>query len=190
MQSLCILCASMATTSVLATTNPTNGHDYFLTPFAMSWTEAEAYAVSVGGHLASIGDLEEQQWVEQTFFSAADADRALWIGLTDADEEGVYRWTDNTDFTFANWNQFEPNDSSGLTGASEDYVIMGWHWQYRDVQAQAQFGTWNDLINEGHNVRDGSTEAYFGLVEVVPSPSSAIVVSLGAMFTFFRRRTA
>ena len=42
--------------------NPANGHWYLLTP-AMSWEDAQEYAVSLGGHLVAINDSQEQNWL-------------------------------------------------------------------------------------------------------------------------------
>ena len=46
--------------------NPSNGHVYYLLP-PSSWQEAEAAAQALGGHLASINDASEQDWVFSMF---------------------------------------------------------------------------------------------------------------------------
>lgn len=40
-----------------------NGHRYQLFDTSMSWNEAEAYCESLGGHLATITSVEEQQYI-------------------------------------------------------------------------------------------------------------------------------
>ena len=64
-----------------------------------SWTQAEANAQKVGGHLVSIGSAEENQFVYDNFkypdpFQGGSAYTRNatyplnWIGLTDKDSEG------------------------------------------------------------------------------------------------------
>ena len=50
-------------------TNPANGHTYYLldTDGSKWWHQVESEAVSMGGHLATINDDEENQWVLSTF---------------------------------------------------------------------------------------------------------------------------
>ncbi len=47
-------------------TNPANGHDYYLLE-ASTWTAAETEAVSLDGHLATINDAAEHDWIYPGF---------------------------------------------------------------------------------------------------------------------------
>ena len=67
-----------------------NAHTYYLLE-AGSWTESEATAVSLGGHLATINDAAENQWIVDTF--AGTGTDGYLIGLTDSALEGIYVWT-------------------------------------------------------------------------------------------------
>jgi hypothetical protein len=98
--------------------NPANGHGYtMLTP--SSWTDAEAGAVSMGGHLATVRNLAENDWLRTTFQPfAADPNASLLIGFTDAAQEGTFVWTSGEPVTFTNWAAGEPNNQGG--GAGED----------------------------------------------------------------------
>src|SRR3989344_8616776 len=49
--------------------SPINQHEYFLTPFPTTWEDAEAYALSKGGHLATIRSQEENDWIKSVFSS-------------------------------------------------------------------------------------------------------------------------
>jgi len=55
----------------------------------LSWTDAENYAVSNGGHLATVDFADTQDWIWSQFGSA---NYNYWIGLTDRVNEGVYLW--------------------------------------------------------------------------------------------------
>lgn len=61
--------------SVLANESPSvdslpiverEGHKYQVFDNSMSWTEAEAYCQSIGGHLLTISSSDEQQFVNET----------------------------------------------------------------------------------------------------------------------------
>src|SRR6266853_2638017 len=64
----------MAVPGVLAgpILNPVNGHSYYLLPKS-TWSNAEAQAVRLGGHLATIRNAAEDHWVYSTFGSYGGA---------------------------------------------------------------------------------------------------------------------
>jgi Regulator of Chromosome Condensation (RCC1) repeat protein/putative Ig domain-containing protein len=62
--------------------NAANGHKYFLLGPA-SWTNAEAAAVALGGHLVTVNNDLENAWVYDTFANYGAVSRDLWIGLYD-----------------------------------------------------------------------------------------------------------
>jgi Ca2+-binding RTX toxin-like protein len=92
-----------------------------------TWDEAEANAVKLGGHLVTINDVEENEWL----LSNLDwTDRfAYWIGLSDAQGEGITRWADGSD------SSYRRNSSSD--GGGEDWFALGSY--------EKHYGGWNDL---------------------------------------------
>lgn len=100
-----------------------------------TWEAAEAYAQSLGGHLVMIKTADMQNYVYNTILSNSSVSglASFWIGATDKDKEGDWRWVDGTTLasTYSNWNNGEPNDSNG-----EDYC------QY---YISSNKGKWNDL---------------------------------------------
>src|SRR5580765_6641255 len=65
-------------------TNAANAHAYYLLS-SNTWTASEAEAVGLGGHLVTINDAAENQWVLNTFFPLTGVPYAsLWIGLNEA----------------------------------------------------------------------------------------------------------
>jgi hypothetical protein len=55
-----------------------------------TWDRAEAEAVALGGHLVTINDEAENQWVLDTFGPQASINGMLWIGFTDQQVEGEW----------------------------------------------------------------------------------------------------
>src|SRR5437016_5240443 len=64
-------------------TNPANGHQYAEIPLQMfgDWNQAESVAVSWGGHLVTVNDLAENDWVRTIFSLQGGTDQFCWIGL-------------------------------------------------------------------------------------------------------------
>ncbi len=82
-----------------------NGTYYALTDAAMSWQDAEAAAVALGGHLASMDDANEQAWI----LSMLDGRYGnAWLGLNDATAEGIWVYTDSSAVSYTNWASSEP----------------------------------------------------------------------------------
>ena len=154
--------------------NPATGHDYYLLSQS-SWTDAEAFAQTLGGHLATINDSAEDAWVYSTFSSFGGINRTLWIGLNDAAAEGTFVWANGEPVTYVNWHAFEPNNLF-----NEDYTFIFPPGDGRD-------SLWNDSDNFGTIAGTSETVPVFGVVEVVPEPSAFALVGLGIAAWAFRR---
>jgi hypothetical protein len=100
-----------------------NGHYYGAVLRRASWTEAHDDAVARGGYLAMITSAGEQDFITQTFLTGVGREDVLWIGLTDRDTPGEFRWVTGEDFDYSNWNPGEPNSFDVGLG-SEDYVAI------------------------------------------------------------------
>lgn len=118
-----------------------NGHSYLLSN-AGTWADAQAQAQSLGGNLVTINDQSEQNWLTDTFLTTED----LWIGYTDQDTEGVYKWISGETSSYTHWNAGEPNDRNTNTYQSEDYAHL-WGSDHASWWG-FDFGYWNDLVND------------------------------------------
>src|SRR5262245_50285327 len=96
-----------------------NGHSYYLLAQA-NWTDSEAAAVVLGGHLVTINDAAENDFIYAAFSDFDGAQRGLWIGLTDQEIEGDFAWASGEALNYTDWGLSEPNDWE--TG--EDYVHL------------------------------------------------------------------
>lgn len=101
--------------------NPANGHAYKQV-YCGNWAEAESFAIAEEAHLVAINDEAEQKWLEGAFNTGGF--RHFWIGLTDVEKEGEWRWTSGEPVTYTNWASVEPFPDE-LDASEKDYVTMG-----------------------------------------------------------------
>lgn len=146
-------------------TNFLNGHVYYLLA-PSGWQAAENSAVQLGGHLVTINDQAEQDWVYRSFSSVNGVPRSLWIGLYDTNQsvnsgnpetrKSEFVWSSGERVSYSNWAPGEPNN---YQGTGEFYVHMWW------PSTQPEFnGKWNDNLGNPST----SPELFSGVVEVFP----------------------
>lgn len=102
-----------------------------------SWTEAKADAESRGGHLATITSLSEWQQMTNQIGSAITNNHYWWLGASDVEQEGVWRWVTGEAFSFSCWASGEPS-GTGVNG-KEDYVCLSSQWTWYDAAHSIQF---------------------------------------------------
>lgn len=102
----------------LCIVSPTTGHTYVLLEQS-TWTEAQAAAIELGGNLATIGNLEENDWVYATFAHYGGVPRNLWIGFNDVEHEDNWVWISGAPVTYTKWYGPEPDDFGG-----QDYAFI------------------------------------------------------------------
>lgn len=161
--------------------NPANGHNYYLLS-ANTWTAAEAESLTLGGHLATINNLAENEFVFNNF--GMTGQYGLWIGLNDLANEGSFVWSSGEPFTYSNWAPGQPDNNNAV---SEDFVMM---FVEQEGQVAPGVRKWNDFINTPfeHDTFGGALQ---GVVEVVPEPSTwALLLSGCFLFWFYERRKA
>ena len=97
-----------------------NDHWYRLTTSEFtSWADLEQEAVLLGGHLVTIDDANENQWILETFCPLLGSEN-LWTGLyQDLDEPGCapncepdqgWKWISGESVVYTNWGGGEPNN--------------------------------------------------------------------------------
>eukprot|EP00090_Calanus_glacialis_P023847 TRINITY_DN3698_c0_g1_i11.p1 TRINITY_DN3698_c0_g1~~TRINITY_DN3698_c0_g1_i11.p1 ORF type:complete len:817 (-),score=174.96 TRINITY_DN3698_c0_g1_i11:226-2388(-) len=99
-----------------------------------SWAKAEANCSRIGGHLASIHTMEENNFIMAEF--GAVGENNGWIGLNRLSVADGHVWSDKSPFAFYNWREGEPNDALG----QESCVSMA-----------AGDGYWNDEMCSNGN---------------------------------------
>ncbi|MDD7914473.1 HYR domain-containing protein [Polaribacter ponticola] len=73
-----------------------NGHTYFLSNIPTTPEVAHANAIAAGGHLVTISNAAENLFVSQ--FNSG----RIWIGHTDRDTEGQWKWINNEPVSYTN----------------------------------------------------------------------------------------
>ena len=82
-----------------------------------SWTEAEDQSQSLGGHLATINDQEENVWLAS---NESKDFKGKWIGYYQESSNSGYKWISGEDSTYSNWAPGFPDFP-----ASEFYAYLG-----------------------------------------------------------------
>jgi len=93
----------------------------------INWFDAKLASEEMGGYLATITTFEEETFVQTSFAGSilGEGIRA-WIGLSDASEEGIFKWVTGPEadqlLTYADWMSGEPNNDQYYGSEGEDYV--------------------------------------------------------------------
>lgn len=96
-----------------------DGSQYYISKqdVTRNWNQSRNIAESLGGHLVTISDQEEEEFIIPD--NAQEFENNAWIGLTDKENEGDFQWVTDEDLSYTNWCSGEPNDLG-----TEDAVIL------------------------------------------------------------------
>ncbi|XP_048853158.1 CD209 antigen-like protein A [Brienomyrus brachyistius] len=87
---------------------------YYISDKKNSWVDSQKDCRERGADLVVIDSNEEQIFISQF--------RRAWIGLTDREHEGNWKWVDGTRITISYWAPGEPNDSGKEEDCAEAYT--------------------------------------------------------------------
>ena len=110
------------------------GHKYELYNESMTWESAKLFCEKKGGHLVTISDEKENEFVNgmRCRNLSTDYQQSIWLGGSDTANEGTWSWITGESFTYSNW---EPNEPNG--GNSQNYLQMYSSGNWDDVQNEA-----------------------------------------------------
>jgi hypothetical protein len=112
--------------------NPETGACYMLFTDRVSWIDARdaCTSLSPGTRLITLTTLEEHELLVDMSMGFN-----VWLGATDAAQEGEFLWVTGEPVTFAVWDEGEPSNDNG-SGVPENCVIL--------INAGTRAGTWDD----------------------------------------------
>ncbi|XP_066508667.1 CD209 antigen-like protein E [Hoplias malabaricus] len=99
---------------------------YYISDDSKTWSEARNVCKAKGADLLIINSKEEQEFIKKL-------NLYVWLGLTDAEKEGEWKWVDGSLLTNKFWKTGEPNDAHG----DEDCVAF--------AETSDPLMTWNDI---------------------------------------------
>lgn len=114
-----------------------NGHKYKLFDHSMTWTDANNYCESLGGHLLTINFEGEQNFITSLIDSSSK--KNIWLGAEL--NNGSFKWVTDEEFSYTNWDSGEPNNVFGMQNAIMMYTKNG----------NGTAGKWNDESKEGRD---------------------------------------
>ena len=136
--------------SIPVTTRIFNGHTYSLYDMGLTWNAAKLYCESLGGYLATITSQEEQDFIETLTENAAR--NYYWLGGTDEETEGIWKWITGETFTYNKWSKGNPNNGQP-EGENYTAILAANKWQSKNE--------WNDFSDNG-SIDDIETD--FGFI--------------------------
>jgi len=99
------------------------GHSYMYVQKAVSWYDAKELCEALGGHLLTISSQAEQAFIGEAFGAGPARPPHIWLGATDARQEGRWEWVTGEEWRFTSWLRGEPNNS----WENEHWAIMSAH---------------------------------------------------------------
>ena len=156
-----------------------NGHTYIIFDAVTDWADANAECQRIGGHLATITSSTEQQFAES--FINGRILTSYWIGATDIEKTGQWKWQNGESMNYTNWDTNEPNNAQLLehyaaiykqTGKWNDYVLLGDYSCGFICEFDYEYNiTINFNANGGTTPIDTKSAAYFSTYGELPTPT-------------------
>lgn len=108
-----------------------NGHRYQLYDLELTWEDARDFCRLLGGHLTTVSNADENDIIHSLISDSSLF--AFWLGATDEETEGIWKWIDGSDWNYTNWSPNEPNNSN----SNQDYLRMYQNGKWDDIENQS-----------------------------------------------------
>lgn len=143
---------------------PSTGHYYqYISNVGIKWTEAKAAAelldyYGLKGYLATLLSLEEAK------LCGEQANGAGWIGGSDEESEGIWKWVTGSEagtiFWYGTGNGTTPNFAYWNTNNNEPNQQGDEDYAHITAPGVGISGSWNDLSNTGNASGDYQPKGY------------------------------
>lgn len=144
----------------------------------ITWTDARAAAQALGSgwDLATIGSPAEHAFVTSLLNTALPPRSHFWLGASDDEFEGIWKWVDPTPFGFAVWGAGEPNNAFGMEHYLA-YDLRDGVWYFNDAP---------DLLGQQYGFARGFIAER--AADSVPEPTTLALVLFGLAGAMRARR--
>lgn len=135
-----------------------------------SWKEANRIAKESGGYLVTITSEDEQNFIKETIKNNQIADRNYYLGATDEEEEGNWKWVTGEPMKYTHWMPNEPNNVWGKQhyGVLDVFYNESYLWDDGFVSfgngSEVGFILEKDKLQLGDVDSNGKIEAYDALL--------------------------
>ncbi|PIO25398.1 hypothetical protein AB205_0110130 [Aquarana catesbeiana] len=102
---------------------------YYISKTKFDWTEARTMCQKKESDLLVINSAKEQLFIAGK--TNPTSFKRFWLGLHDTDEEGLWKWVDETNYetSYKSWTKGEPNNH----GDEEDCALLWTNGEWNDV---------------------------------------------------------
>jgi hypothetical protein len=156
-------------------------------PNGISWTDAQAASVALGGTLATVTSQGENDFVfglvNDDHWESSNGLKWLgpWMGGYKG-PNGTWHWVTGETWSYSDWGNDQPDNSGG------NETKLNW-WYSGTAANPSGYYAWNDFPDEVSSASFGRVRAY--IVErntPVPEPASMTAMVLGALGLIKRRK--
>ncbi|XP_030582144.1 C-type lectin domain family 4 member F-like [Archocentrus centrarchus] len=107
------------------------GSFYYFSSIKKSWNDSREDCLQRGADLVIISSREEQNLIRQ--FRGY-----TWIGMTDTEEEGTWKWVDGTLLDKRYWHTGEPNNYNGLEEDCGEIKLVEDENKWNDIECNTE----------------------------------------------------
>jgi len=137
-------------------TGSLDGSCYLLFTRGETWNKAREKCKEVGAELVKIETADENEFIKTTFLKTSASSPsgflfiAYWIGLSDEEKEGEWRWTDGSLLSgkYKNWHEANPDNYGGNENCgsirfgrrSSEGKVFVWDAEWNDLRCDERLG--------------------------------------------------